>query len=328
MKSRMVGVLLLVVVVGSIMVGCSSQQAVKQAEKIKIGITQIVEHPALDAARKGFIDELKEQGYKLGEDVIYDYKNAQGDMSTVQTIANSFAQDKLDMILAIATPTAQAVANTVEETPIIFSAVTDPKKAGLVDSYQQPGNNITGASDLTPVGEQFKLFKRLDAGIEKIGIIYNSGESNSVFLADLAKEKSKELGLELVSATVTSSSEVYQAAQSLTGRVDAIYIPTDNTVASAIQSVVKVANENKLPLVVADNSLVEAGAVATLGIDYYQLGRKSGQVAAKVLAGKDPGQMPVEYTKDTSLIINRKAADKINLEVPEELVKEAEKVIE
>ncbi|GAB6100610.1 ABC transporter substrate-binding protein [Halanaerocella petrolearia] len=322
--SYLVVLLLLLVLV----VGCSSQQATEMNNKIKVGITQIVKHPSLDAVKKGFVDELNKQGYKEGEDIVYDLQNAQGDMSTAQTIATNFAQDDLDMILAIATPTAQAVANAINDTPILISAVTDPKKAGLVDSYEQPGGNLTGTSDLTPVGKQLALFNKLNQDIKRVGIIYNSGESNSVFLADLAKKKAKELGLDLVEATITSSSEVYQAAQSLTGRVDAIYVPTDNTVVSAIQSVIKVANENNLPLITGESNSVEAGALATLGVDYYQLGRQTGKMAIKVLEeGKSPAKMAIQYAQETKLVVNRKAAKEMNLELPEELTKQAEKVI-
>jgi len=312
----------MVLLVGQL-VGCGSQDT----GKVKVGITQIVEHPALDATREGFKEELAEQGYKEGEDVVYKYQNAQGDMSTAQTIANDFAQENLDLILSIATPTSQAVVNTIQETPILFSAVTDPEGAGLVKSLEQPQGNVTGTSDLTPVGKQFELFKKMDSSIEKVGILYNSGESNSVFLADLAEEAAKEEGLELIRGTLTSSSEVNQTAQSLVGRVDAIYVPTDNTVVSAIQSVIKVANENNLPLIVADNNSVDAGALATMGIDYYKLGRQTGKMAVKILEGKDPAELPVERTEEAKLIINLKAAEKMNVEVPQELIDKASKVI-
>lgn len=316
------GIILMVLLVGQL-VGCSSQDT----GKVKVGITQIVEHPALDATRKGFKEELAEQGYKEGEDVVYKYQNAQGDMSTAQTIANDFAQESLDLVLSIATPTSQAVVNTIKETPILFSAVTDPEGAGLVNSLEQPGGNVTGTSDLTPVGKQFELFKKMDSNIEKVGILYNSGESNSVFLADLAEEAAAEENLELIRGALTSSSEVYQTAQSLVGRVDAIYVPTDNTVVSAIQSVIEVANENDLPLIVADNNSVDAGALATMGIDYYKLGRQTGKMAVKILEGKDPSELAVERIQKAKLIINLKAAEKMNVDVPQELIDKASKVI-
>ncbi|WP_027340744.1 ABC transporter substrate-binding protein [Halonatronum saccharophilum] len=312
---------------GLILIGCSSEEASQDGEK-RIGVIQIVEHPALDAAREGFMDVLEEQGYKDGEGVTYNYQNAQGDMSTAQTIANQFANDNLDMILAIATPTSQAVANNINETPILITAVTDPKSAGLVDSLDKPGSNLTGTSDLTPVKEQLELIQRIKPDVQRVGILYNAGESNSVVQVDLAQKAADELGLELVKATVSSSNEVYQSAQSLDGRVDAIYIPTDNTVISAIQSVVSVANESNIPLVVGEDNAVEEGALATVGINYYQLGRQTAKMAIEVFEGADTAQMPIQYLENTDLVINLKAAQAMGIELDEELIKEAKRVIE
>jgi putative ABC transport system substrate-binding protein len=317
-------VVVMVLLAATLLVGCGGEET----GQVKIGITQIVEHPSLDATREGFKDALADQGYVEGENITYDYQNAQGDMSTAQTIATNFGQDKLDLILSIATPTSQAVVNNIKDVPILISAVTDPVGAGLVESLEKPGSNVTGTSDLTPVGEQFKLFKQLDPDIETVGIMYNSGEGNSVYLAEVAEEKADELGLELVKGTVTASSEVYQTAQSLVGRVDAIYIPTDNTVISAVQSVIKVANENDLPLVVADNNSVEAGALATMGIDYYELGRRTGEMAVRILEeGTAPKDIPVERIQQGKLMINLNAAEKMNVEVPQDLIDKADKVI-
>jgi putative ABC transport system substrate-binding protein len=330
MRSRVVSLLVVILSLG-LLIGCSNQGTDKAAEvdkPIKVGIIQIVEHPALDAAREGFIEELATAGYKEGENITYDYKNAQGDMATAQTIAKQFAYDELDLILAIATPTAQAVANSVKETPILITAVTDPKSAGLVESLEEPGANITGTSDLTPVKKQLELLTEIVSDVKKVGIIYNGGEINSVVQAELAEKAAKELGLELVPVTVSSSNEVYQGAQSLVGRVKAIYVPTDNTVVSAIQSVVKVANENDLPLVVGEDNSVENGGLATVGINYYQLGRQTAKMAVKVLAGEDPATMPIQYLENTDLVINLKAAKEMNIEISQEIIDRAKKVIE
>lgn len=326
MRIKVVSSLMILLMV--VVMGCSAgQQTEKKDEKIKIGVIQIVEHPALDSARNGFKDFLAEQGYEEGTDIVYDYQNAQGDMSTAQTIAKTFSQKNLDMILSIATPTSQAVANSVKDTPILITAVTDPKSAGLVENMEQPGANLTGTSDLTPVAKQLDLFNKIDRNVKKVGILYNSGETNSVFLKDLAKQKAEELGLELIEAPVTSSSEVYQTAQSLVGRVDGIYVPTDNTIVSAIQSVIKVTNKNNLPLIVADNNSVKEGALATLGIDYYKLGEQTGAMAQKVLNGANPGDMPIQRIEEADLIINLKAAEKMNIDLPQSLIDEAKKVI-
>jgi len=330
MRSRVVSLLVIILLLG-LLIGCSNQESDKATgdnNLIKVGIIQIVEHPALDAAREGFVDQMAKAGYKEGENITYDYKNAQGDMSTAQTIAKQFAYDKLDLILAIATPTAQAVANSVKDTPILITAVTDPKSAGLVDSLEVPGANITGTSDLTPIKQQLELFKKINPSIKKIGIIYNGGEVNSVVQAELAEKEAKELGLELTNLTVTSSNEVYQGAQSLVGRVDGIYVPTDNTVVSAIQSVVKVANENDLPLIVGEDNSVENGGLATVGINYYQLGRQTGKMAVKVLDGAEPAKMPIQYLEKTDLVINLKAAKEMGVKLPEELVRQAARTIE
>ena len=325
MRIRVLSIVMILLMV--LVVGCGDNQEGAKDEKIKIGVIQIVEHPALDSARQGFKDLLAEQGYKEGTDVVYDYQNAQGDMSTAQTIAKTFSQKDFDLILAIATPTSQAVANAIKDTPILITAVTDPKSAGLVDNMEQPGGNLTGTSDLTPVKKQLSLFNKLKRDIKKVGILYNSGETNSVFLKNLANEKAAELGLEMIEAPVTSSSEVYQTAQSLVGRVDGIYVPTDNTIVSAIQSVIKVSNENNLPLIVADNSSVKEGALATLGIDYYKLGKQTGNMAVKVLDGTDPGELPIQRIQEADLIINQKAAQNMNIEIPQNLLDEAKKVI-
>ncbi|MFO7819298.1 MAG: ABC transporter substrate-binding protein [Halanaerobacter sp.] len=329
MRSRVMSILMILLMIT--VVGCSGgqeqngqEEKVDKKEEIKVGVIQIVEHPALDASREGFKDLLAEKGY---ENVDYDYQNAQGDMSTAQTIAKNFSQKDFDLILSIATPTSQAVANTIKDTPILITAVTDPKSAGLVDDMEQPGGNLTGTSDLTPVKKQLELFNKLERDIEKIGVLYNSGETNSVFLKDLAQEYGEELGLEVVEAPVTSSSEVYQTAQSLAGRVDGIYVPTDNTIVSAIESVIKVTNKNDLPLIVADNNSVKAGALATLGIDYYKLGQQTGEMAIEILNGADPGDLPIQRIKDADLIINKEAAEEMDVEVPQKLFDEAKKVI-
>ncbi|ADL12957.1 ABC transporter substrate-binding protein [Acetohalobium arabaticum] len=325
-RKLVLGLLILGLII--ITVGCGQSQTGNEADKkLKIGVIQIVEHPALDAARKGFVDSLAEQGYKEGEDVDYDYQNAQGDMSTAQTIAKNFKNNQVDMILAIATPTAQAAANATSEIPILITAVTDPKEAGLVNSLDKPGTNVTGTSDLTPVGKQLELLVEISPEVKDVGILYNAGETNSVVQADLAKEKADELGLNLVEGAVSNSSDVFQTTQTLAGKVDAFYVPTDNTVASAVESVVKVANENDLPLIVGEEEVVERGGLATIGINYYQLGQQTGSMAAEVIAGADPAQMPIEYLEGAELVINKEAAKEMNVDLPDDIVNRAANII-
>lgn len=300
------------------------------AAPLVVGVTQIVEHPALDAVRDGFKETLEEAGFKEGVDVVYDLQNAQGDFNNAISIAQKFKDDKVDMILAIATPTAQAALQVNQEIPIIIGAVTDPIAASLAASWESSGNNVTGMSDAAPNKLQVALIPRFLPEAKNVGTIYNAGETNSVVQIDVAKEACEELGLNLIEVTVGNSSEVLMAAQSLADRVDAIYIVTDNTVVSALESVVNVCNQEKIALIVADPSLVDKGALASYGIDYFSLGKKSGEVALKVIEGAKPTDIPMQMIsdpKDLQFVINLDAAKTIGIAVSEETVKEADKVI-
>ncbi|HHY45699.1 MAG TPA: ABC transporter substrate-binding protein [Firmicutes bacterium] len=298
------------------------------AKKIRVGIAQIAEHPALDAARKGFIDGLTAAGYVEGKDIVYDVKNAQGDMSLAQTIAQKFVNDKVDLILAIATPTAQAAASATDKIPILITAVTDPVAAGLVKSIERPGTNVTGTSDLNPVAEQMELLLEIVPKVKRVGIVYNAGEVNSVVQVEMAEKSAKKLGLTIVKASASNTSGVFEAAQSLVGRVDAIYVPTDNTVVAALESVVNVAEKRKIPVIAGEENSVERGCIATLGIDYYRLGRQTAKMAVEVLKGKNPAEMPVQYQKEMRLVVNLKAAQAMGVTVPQSVIKRADRVIE
>jgi len=304
------------------------KESAANGEKVTIGISQIVEHASLDAAKKGFIDYLADNGYKEGEQVTYDFQNAQNDMNTATSIAQKFAGDKVDLILAIATPSAQSAAQATKDIPILFTAVTDPVVAKIVGSMDKPGANVTGTSDMNPIKEQLSLIKEIRPEAKKVGVIYNSGEANSVVQIDIAKKVAPELGLELVERTITNSSEVKQAADSL-ANVDAIYVPTDNVVVSALDSVLMVAEKGKIPVVAAEGDSVKNGALITYGIDYYELGKQTGAMAVKVLKGEaKPADMPVETQKDLKLIINKKSAERFGVTLPEELLSRANEVIE
>ncbi len=294
------------------------------ASPIKIGITQIVEHPALDAARQGFIDCLTDAGYGADK-VIYDIQSAQGDRSIALTIADKFVADKVDLILAIATPTAQAVAKATATIPVLITAVTDPVAAEIVHSIEKPGTNVTGTSDLTPVARQLELLKRIAPEAKRVGVLYNAGEINSVVQVEVARQAAPEVGLTLVEATVSTTGEVLQAAQSLVGRVDAIYVPTDNTVVAGLESVMMVAEGNKLPLIVGEGDAVRRGGLATVGIDYYKLGYQTGKMALRILEdGENPAEMPIEYQEDINLIVNLDAAERMGVVLSPELLAEAE----
>ena len=299
----------------------------KGEEKVKLGIIQIAEHPSLDAARKGFLDLLREQGYAEGDKLVVDYQNAQGDQGNLQTIARKLVQDKSDLVLAVATPSAMMMANETAEIPILITAVTDPVSAKLVKSVEKPGTNVTGTTDLNPVRDQLQLIKDLVPTAKRIGIIYNASEINSQVQVEVADQAAPELGLELVKVTVTASSEVMQAAQSLVGKADAIYLPTDNMVISSLAAVLKVAEENKLPVITGEVSSVEKGALATIGIDYYQLGRTTGEMALRIIKGEKPQEMAIQGQSGSELILNLQAAERMGVTISEELKAKAKKVI-
>ena len=296
-------------------------------DKIQIGISQFVEHPALDAAREGFIEGLAEEGF-TEEEVEFIEQNAQADFATAQSIAQKFRTQGLDMILAIATPNAQASANIIKDTPVMFTAVTDPVAAGIVDSMETPGANITGTTDMNPVGEQLELIKEFIPDVSDVGILYNPGEVNSVVQVDIAKAKAEEMGIELHEATVSNSSEVSLAASSLVDDVDAIYVPTDNIIVSALPSVLNITNSNNIPVFASENGQVEQGAIATLGIDYKLLGIQTGKMAARVLNGEETASMSVESSDQLKLYLNKTAAEDIGLEIPQSVLDRADVVYE
>lgn len=258
----------------------------------KIGVIQLVEHAALDAANKGFIDGLTEAGIQFE----VDQQNAQGDQTACDTIATKLVNDGNDLILAIATPAAQAVVGKTTEIPVLVTAVTDPASSGLVDTNEVPGGNVTGTSDLTPIKEQITLLKELLPEAKKVGILYCSAESNSVFQADIAKKEIESAGLTWEEFTVSSSNEMQSVTESMIGKVDCIYSPTDNTIAAGMAAVAMVANENNLPAIVGEAGMVAAGGLATYGVDYYNLGKLTATQAVKILKGEaTPAQMPIEY---------------------------------
>ncbi|ATG50794.1 sugar ABC transporter substrate-binding protein [Brachybacterium vulturis] len=291
-------------------------------ESYSIGISQYVTHPSLDAAREGFMSGLEDAGL----DVSFDVQNAQGDQATANTIAGTFANSDHDLLLAIATPSAQTLAQSIRETPVLFTAVTDPESAKLVDSNEEPGGNVTGTSDANPVREQLQLLTELAPDAETVGIVYSSGEVNSQVQVDWAKEAAAELGIEIQEATVSNSSEVQQAANSLD--VDAIYVPTDNAVVSALESVIRVGQNEQIPVVAADGASVERGAVATYGINYEELGAQTAEMAVRILTeGADPATMAVETQTQPELYVNPTAAEKMGVEIPQAMLDEADHVV-
>jgi putative ABC transport system substrate-binding protein len=296
--------------------------------KYKIGITQIATHPALDSCRDGFIAQMAEEGFVEGENVEYILRNAEGDMTVAASIAEYFVAEKVDLIFSIATPTAQACVAAAEGTdiPIVFAAVTDPVVAGLVDSWEKPGGNVTGASDWADVEAQVKLGMDIYPA-KKLGVVYNAGEVNSVVQVDELKKVAASLGIEeIVEATAASTADVLAAATSLVGRVDAIWEPSDNTVAAAIEAVVKVCEENKIPLFASDIDMAKGGAISGLGLDYEVNGTAAGKLAARILGGEDPANIPVGMTPMTIVYLSPPAAERMGVTIPPEVLATATEI--
>ncbi|WP_274426019.1 ABC transporter substrate-binding protein [Chelativorans sp. YIM 93263] len=298
------------------------------ADTAKVAVTAIVEHPALDAVRDGVRDRLEEAGYTVGENLEFTYESAQGNTATAAQIAREFAGANPDVIVPISTPSAQSAAAATRDIPVVFSAVTDPLVAGLVDSLEEPGGNVTGVSDLTPIADHVALIKELVPSAESIGFVYNPGEANSVALLKLFKEAAEEQGLRVVEAPANRSSDVQAAARSLVGEADAMYVPTDNTIVSALESLIGVAEENDLPLISGDTDSVERGTLASVGFDYHEVGLRTGDIVLRVLDGENPGEIPVSYAEGTNLFVNLKAAEAMGVELPDSVVERASNVIE
>jgi putative ABC transport system substrate-binding protein len=299
-----------------------------KAADVTVDVTAIVEHPALDAVRDGVKDALAEAGYKDGENLKFVYQSAQGNPATAAQIARQFIGESPDVIVPISTPSAQAVVAATHDIPVVFTAVSDPVGAQLVKSMEKPGGNVTGLSDMSPVAAHIDLIKAVLPDVKTVGFLYNSGETNSVSLLASFKKAADKAGIKVVESAATKTAEVQGAARALVGRVDAIYVPTDNTIVSALEAAVGVADEAKLPLFTADTDSVKRGAIAALGFNYYDVGKQTGEVVVRVLKGEKPGDIPVEIAKGTDLVVNKKAAEKIGLKLPEGIISGATKVIE
>jgi len=301
--------------------------AAAPSKPVVIGISKIVSHPALDAVVKGIQDELKDAKVNA----TFDVQNANGDINTAASIATKFQSEKVNLAVGVATPTAQALVNTLKGIPIVYSAVTDPVKAGLVPSLTKGGKNVTGVSDMTPVKQQIEMLLKMKK-IKRLGHIYTSSEENAVVLAGMVKQVCKEMKIEFVETTVTKSAEVKQAAQAIAGRVDAIYISTDNTVVSAMSAVADVAAKAKIPIMSADPSSSETHDVlAAWGFDYYKMGRATGKMVIEILKGKKPEQIPTRFmtkASDVDLLINLDVAKKLGITVPKDIVKSAKTIRE
>ena len=292
-----------------------------------VAVTAIVEHPALDAVRDGIKDELKARGFESGKNFKFAYYSAQGNPATAAQIAHQVAGEGADVIVGISTPSAQAAAAATKTIPVVFSAVTDPVSAKLVTGEGAMGGNVTGVSDRPPVKHQVSLIKMLLPSAKRLGVIYSPGEANSVAQFALLKSSAEAAGLSIVEAPAVKSSEVQTAAKSLVGKIDVLYVPADNAVVSAIDAVLSVMAKAKVPVIAPDEQAVAKGAVASIGFDFYQMGRQTGGIVAEILKGKTPGSIAWQYGSGTALVLNAAAAKSLGLDLPPAVLKHAKKIL-
>lgn len=296
--------------------------AAAQAEAGKtfnVGVCQLVEHGALDAANRGFVDGLAKAGFKEGVNLKIDQQNAQADQSNLANIAHRFISNRVDLICAIATPAAQTIANATDEIPIVGTAITDYVVAKLAKTNEKPGANVTGTTDMNPVEEQLKMLMKFVPNMKTVGTIYSSSEVNSQLQVEILKAAAAKCGLQVKEATVSTVNDIQQAARSLVGKVEGIYIPTDNVLASAVPTLLSITDEEKIPVVAGEGSFVEAGCLGSLGIDYYTLGVQTGMMAADILKGKaQPATMAIQGQKECAAVVNAKALKTLGLKLPKE----------
>ena len=302
--------------VSAALTGCGED---KKAEAPKtIGIVQLVEHDALDAANRGITDALKERGVTME----IDRQNAQADQSNLRNIAQRFVSHNYPLIFAIATPAAQTVANATSTTPIVATAVTDFAVAKLVKDNNKPGTNVTGSSDMNPIAAQTELLLKLVPNAKTVGTIYNSSEINSQLQIDILRKELEKHGVALAEATISSVNDIQQAAQSLVGKVDVMYVPTDNVVASSMPTLYRVTQAAKLAVVAGEAGMVRSGATATVAVDYYNLGKIAGNMGADILEGKaKPQDMPIRYQTEFKVVLNEPVVKELGLTVPEDVAK-------
>ncbi|OPX55722.1 putative ABC transport system substrate-binding protein [Oceanospirillum multiglobuliferum] len=315
---------------GSVLAAASLTAAplVLAAETVSVAITQIVEHPALDAIRQGVKDELAERGYVEGQNLKWNYESAQGSPATAAQIAKKFAGDAPNVIVAITTPSAQTAVSAARGIPVVFSAVTDPVGAKLVKGLDQPTRWVTGTTDMLPMGKHMDLVKQIVPSAKTVGVIFNPGEANSVSSVQQVHDQAPARGLKVVEAAATKSADVLAAARSLVGKVDVIYLPIDNTVISALEAVLKVAEQADIPVIAGDTDSVNRGAIAAVGFNYYQVGRQTGVMVERILKGESPKNMPVEGVEKMELFLNPKAAERMGITLSPELLQQAKQIVD
>lgn len=300
----------------------TEEHAVEDAQYV--GLLQFTAHPSLDAITQGVIDTLADNGFVDGETITLDLQNGQGDQSNLNSMSTRFVQNEADLMIAIATPAALAAANASNEIPLLLGAITDPENVGLVESNEAPGGNVTGVSDMTPIEEQLELIRQIQPDATTLGLLYSSSEDNSILQGELAAELASQYGFETVTRTVSSTNDVSQVAQQLVAEVDAIWTPNDNVVASAFPSVLEVSNNAGIPVYPAVDMMVAQGGLATLGLNQYEIGVRTGEMAVQLLNGEiEPATTPVVRADVTDLVINFETAELLGLTIPEDLLEMA-----
>lgn len=324
MKTKSLSILSIVSMMAFSLVGCSEQSNdVSSTDGTTVGVVQLVEHPALDAANRGIVDALKERGLAVN----FDQQNAQADQSNLNNIAQRFVSQKYPLIFAIATPAAQSMANATTSIPVVATAVTNFETAKLVKSDAKPGTNVTGVSDMNPVAEQVKLMLELVPNAKRVGTIYNSSEINSQYQVDILRKEVEARGLTLVEMTVSSVNDVQQNAQSMLNKIDVMYVPTDNIIASSMPVLTQITTPAKIPVITGEEGPLQGGGLATVGVDYYQLGKMTGHMGADILEGKSqPADMPIQYQTTFQVTINDTALKALGMTLPESIAKNAKRV--
>ncbi|MBA2400116.1 MAG: ABC transporter substrate-binding protein [Bradyrhizobium sp.] len=309
-----------------------SASATSAADMKKVAIATIVEVPQLVETKEGVIKGLAERGFVVGKNIEIDYQNSNGNMSTQQQVAKKFVGDAVDVIVPITTPTAQAMVTATKDIPIVFVAVTDPLKAKLIPQFKQPGGNVTGVSDAAPIAAQLKLFKQIVPNLKKLGFVYNPGLDSSKATLGWVQDQGKELGIEVVEAAAPTTNEVIPATNKLIGKVDAIYVPNDTTVVAALETIVKIGKDTKIPVFTGETRGVGRGSVASLGLNYTQVGMLTGHMVADVLEGKKPATMDAvlayEKLPETVVVVNKGAAVSMGVVLSDAVLKQATQVIE
>ncbi|ANK59027.1 peptide ABC transporter substrate-binding protein [Loigolactobacillus backii] len=326
---RMIGLIAILVAflgVAFFQEGGVKTTAPQEIKKPTIGILQTMSHPALDQITKGTIDQLKKRGYVNGKTAKIDFENAQGDQSNLKSMADRFDNEDTDLNIGIATPAAQSIANANKTTPLILGAISNPKSAGLVSNYKHPGGNITGVSNLTPTNDQIRLVREIMPNVKELGVMYTSGDPSAAAEVKVVRQVAPKYGFKLKEFTVSNSSDVDQVAQTMLQQVKAVYVPTDNTIATAMQTLVKDANNAHVPVFPPAGTMVHDGGLATYGINQYQLGVATGNMAADVLQGKaKPATTPIKIIAKGDLVLNMKEAKLLGINIPTHLVNEASK---